>query len=145
MALRRDIGKVTNWFRNLRQTARKRAKKTGSSEEDDDSSSFRDHDMTSGPFSRPVTPSQHSSSSANEDGMDLDDCDLEHRHSDIISDEDYPEAVTPSSEPLPPRLATLKTDISSYPGLDKLSMTQYHGVKVEDALLLLSFHQHVVH
>jgi len=140
-----DVGKVTNWFRNLRQTARKRAKKTGSSEEDDDFSSFREHDMILGPFSRPVTPSQHSSSSANEECMELDDCDHEHRHSDVISDDEYPEAVTPSSEPLPPSVATIKTDLSSYPGLDKLSMTQYHGVKIEDALLLLGFHQHAVH
>jgi len=145
VTLPRDVGKVTNWFRNLRQTARKRAKKTGSSEEDDDFSSFREHDMISGPFSRPVTPSQHSSSSANEEFMELDDCDHEHRHSDVISDEEYPEAVTPSSEPPPPSLATIKTDLSPYPGLDKLSMTQYHGVKIEDALLLLSFHQHAVH
>ena len=141
----RDVGKVTNWFRNLRQTARKRAKKTGSSEEDDDFSSFREHDMALGPFSRPVTPSQQSSSSANDECMELDDCDHDHRHSDVISDEEYPEAVTPSSEPPPPSLATIKTDLSSYPGLDKLSMTQYHGVKIEDALLLLSFHQHAVH
>ncbi|KAF8624219.1 hypothetical protein AX15_005985 [Amanita polypyramis BW_CC] len=140
-----DIGKVTNWFRNLRQTARKRAKKTGSSEEDDDSSSFRGNDAASSTFSRPVTPSQHSTSSLNEESMDLDDCDHELRHSDVISDEDYPEAVTPSPEPQPPVSATLKPGLPSYPGLDKLSMAQYHGVKIEDALLLLSFHQHAVH
>lgn len=139
-----DLGKVTNWFRNLRQTARKRAKKTGSSDEEDDSSSFRG-DMASEPFSRPVTPSQHSTSSANEESMDLDDCDHEQRHSDLLSDEEYPEAVTPSPEPLPPVAAISKAGLSSYPGLDKLSMTQYHGVKIEDALLLLSFHQHAVH
>ncbi|KAK2461474.1 hypothetical protein APHAL10511_005937 [Amanita phalloides] len=139
-----DIGKVTNWFRNLRQTARKRTRKAGSSEEDDDFSSLKEQDVVSGSFSRPVTPSQHSSSSVNEDIMDLDDCDHEERHSDAISDEEYPEAVTPLSEPLPP-VAALKTDLPSYAGLDKLPMTQYHGVKIEDALLLLSFHHHAVH
>jgi len=136
-----DVGRVTNWFRNLRQTARKRAKKTGSSEDDDDSSSLRDHEASTGVFSRPATPS-HSVSSAGDDGMDLDDCDHELHHSDIGSDEEYQEAITPSPEPVTP--ATSKSRLSSYPGLDKLSLTQYHGVKIEDALLLLSFHQHVV-
>ena len=136
------MGRVTNWFRNLRQTARKRAKKTGSSEDDDDSSSLRDREASTGDFSRAVTPSQHSISSANDDGMDLDDCDHELHHSDIGSDEEYQEAITPSPEPVTP--ATSKSRLSSYPGLDKLSLTQYHGVKIEDALLLLSFHQHVV-
>ncbi|KAM6498623.1 homeodomain transcription factor [Amanita muscaria] len=131
-----DLGRVTNWFRNLRQTARKRAKKTGSSEDDDEFASLREH---SGSFSRPATPSQHSTSSANDDGMELDDDHYLH-HSDVGSDEEYQEAITPSPEPL----THSKSDLSSYPGLDKLSLTQYHGVKIEDALLLLSFHQHVM-
>lgn len=88
----RDIGKVTNWFRNLRQTARKRALKA---QEEGDEESLVDYDSASGPMSRASTPPMsrfpsshsyqaypdsvsysHSSSSASVDGdadrMDVD-------------------------------------------------------------------------
>jgi hypothetical protein len=35
LEIRMDVGKVTNWFRNLRQTARKRAKRQGIDDDDD--------------------------------------------------------------------------------------------------------------
>ncbi|PFH52300.1 hypothetical protein AMATHDRAFT_57354 [Amanita thiersii Skay4041] len=151
-----DIGKVTNWFRNLRQTARKRVKRSGSSEEDDDPQNFDAGDMESTFFSRSVTPSQHSSVSANEGHMDVDDSDNELHQSDMGSDDEYQEAVTPSPGPSPLVAATSASsrvsfdkqstvNISSYPELEKTTKTQFPGIRIEDALLLLSFHQHVVH
>ncbi|KAF8640904.1 hypothetical protein AX17_000552 [Amanita inopinata Kibby_2008] len=149
-----DLGRVTNWFRNLRQTSRKRAKKTGSSEDDDDYHSLGGHDKASGPFSRSVTPSQHSSSPI-DDNMELDETYYEVRQSDVGSDDEYQEAVTPSPEPLlstatePARVSigaqSSASDLSSCTDLEKTPTAEFPGVRVEDALLLLSFHQHVVH
>lgn len=75
--------------------------------------------------------------------------------SDIGSDEDYNEILTPSPDdsPAPSPVAaadtvttTIPIDNSTfYAQPEKSSATQYSDIKVEDALLLLSFHQHVVH
>lgn len=75
--------------------------------------------------------------------------------SDIGSDEDYNEILTPSPDdspsPSPAAAAdtvttTIPIDNSTfYAQPEKSLATQYSGIKVEDALLLLSFHQHVVH
>jgi len=148
-----ELGKVTNWFRNLRQTARKRAKKSGSGDDDDDDS-FLGRDPYSTSASRSATPSFGSSSSSlNDDSMDLDDYDMHNAHSDNGSEDDYQEAVTPSPEHSPsPPPASVHTR-NDYPPLealypvqvDKVSARHYSGAKIEDALLLLSFHNHVVH
>jgi len=161
---------VTNWFRNLRQTARKRAKKPG---EDGDT----DSQLNSTTVSRAVTPSFASSSSSGIHDQDM-DTEVESEniddayglargpvHSDAGSDDDeYQEAVTPSPEPSPspplpsygsvgypsaPRtrrgLATgLGIDAVTYAELEKVP-GRISGVKVEDALLLLGFHHHIVH
>jgi Homeodomain len=158
----RDLGKVTNWFRNLRQTARKRAKKGADDDDDDDSN------VHSSPPSRSGTPSFRSSSSSptndQDDQMDLDDAHSAptgHNHgglSDMGSDDEYQEAVTPSPEPSPPppahppipsavpiRLHPVVNPVS-YPELDKASAARFSGIKLDDALLLLSFHhQHIAH
>ncbi|KDR85651.1 hypothetical protein GALMADRAFT_234645 [Galerina marginata CBS 339.88] len=154
-----DVGKVTNWFRNLRQTARKRAKKSGSGDDEEDDS-FLGRDPYSASASRSGTPSFGSSSSSmNDDSMDLDgdDFDMHLAHSDNGSEDDYQEAVTPEPEPSPPPppasvihprndYKSLETVNLPYPvQLDKVSARQFSGVKVEDALLLLSFHHHIVH
>ncbi|KAF8963856.1 hypothetical protein BDZ97DRAFT_1661033 [Flammula alnicola] len=155
-----DVGKVTNWFRNLRQTARKRAKKSGSGDDEDDDS-FLGRDPYSASASRFGTPSFGSSSSSmNDDSMDMDadDYDMHHAHSDNGSEDEFQEAVTPSPEPSPsPPLASVihpRNDYSSrletlnlpYPiQVDKVSAKQFNGIKIEDALLLLSFHHHIVH
>ncbi|KAF8167423.1 hypothetical protein B0H34DRAFT_681811 [Crassisporium funariophilum] len=155
-----DVGKVTNWFRNLRQTARKRAKKGGSGEDDDDDS-FHGRDPYSAFASRSGTPSLGSSSSSmNDDSMDMDadDYDMHHAHSDIGSEDEYQEAVTPSPEPSPspppssiinPRngFSQLETfnHLAYHAEVDKVSAKQFSGIRIEDALLLLSFHQHIVH
>ncbi|KAF7972174.1 hypothetical protein HWV62_18748 [Athelia sp. TMB] len=142
-----DVGKVTNWFRNLRQTARKRAQKTGPD-------AYGGHyDYSS--LSRTGTPSLHShssASSANElnDGMDVDeDYDA---HSDAGSEDEHEEAVTPSPDasPAPGLLKQhinmgMIPDTLPYAQLGKLPpASKCGGVKIEDALLLLSFHKHVV-
>lgn len=83
--------------------------------------------------------------------------------SDIGSDDDFQEVLTPSpgNSPSPPPVATpvritnipsvrnrpnnTVLDQAYYTELEKISATRYSGIKVEDALLLLSFHQHIVH
>lgn len=90
--------------------------------------------------------------------LDVDDYDMHDIHSDIGSEDEYEEAVTPPPEPMPAppsssasssRIAishlTLAIDPASYAELEKVSATQYSGIKIEDALLLLSFHHHIVH
>lgn len=180
-----DLAKVTNWFRNLRQTTRKRALKPG---EDGDTESIQ---LGSGSVSRAVTPSVASSYSLNmheadrmpdqENDVDTDNEDTSaiaipirggvttsvRKHvrvapSDAGSDdEEYQEAVTPSPEPSPlprPRTTAMPTprphqiDVRSginlssidYDRLEKIP-GRLSGVKVEDALLLLGFHHHIVH
>lgn len=171
-----DVARVTNWFRNIRQTARRRAKqaRAGSVSR----SQLRDR-------------SEHDSSSSSsacdeDDAMDLDYEDLMDRELDDWSEEEFQEAVTPSSgvslSPPPakrPRphipvhrgmgsmsvesmgvgliepgafqelekavgMSTVgtPTDDALDPGMNAVTGT---GVKIEDALLLLSFHQHAVH
>jgi hypothetical protein len=99
--------------------------------------------------------------------MDLgDEYDGHHKHvhsahSDNGSEEEHEEAVTPSPEPSPSPLSPPFTaalhhnfhgglgfhaiDPVGYAELDKATAARYSGIKVEDALLLLSFHHHVVH
>ena len=181
MTICRDLTKVTNWFRNLRQTARKRTRKTG---EDGDTDSVQ---LDSASVSRAVTPSFTSSSSSGEHehdhGMEteMDENDRisvpveddayerlvhTHVHSDIGSDDEYQEAVTPPlgsspspspkpsfvpapfiAPPAPHHVAVgagMDIDPVKYAELQKIP-GRISGVKVEDALLLLSFHHHVVH
>jgi hypothetical protein len=138
----RNVGKVTNWFRNLRQTSRKRTKKksarTGDGDDDDDDNFVM---LNSG--SRAGTPFLHSSSSSSaaDDPMDLDGEDY-----DAGSEEEYQEAVTPPPELFhsprrfsPARVSPADLDPASYSHLDK---SAYPGVRIEDAILLLSFALH---
>ena len=94
-----------------------------------------------------------------------------HSHSDINSDEDLPEAVTPSPESSPPPPTVASTSSLALPlahpharetkaSLERysLELARYEsektvvipkqeldtGVKMEDALLLLSFHHGTV-
>ncbi|KAL4070500.1 hypothetical protein J3A83DRAFT_4094497 [Scleroderma citrinum] len=171
-----DVARVTNWFRNIRQTARRRAKQPRAG---------------SLPRSQPRDRSEHDSSSGSsayddDDGMDLDYDDLMDRELDDWSEEEFQEAVTPSSgasiSPPPakrprPHIPVHRgvgsmavesmgvgliepgafqelekavgmsnvgatTDYALDPGVNTVTGT---GVKIEDALLLLSFHHHVVH
>ncbi|KAG6879443.1 hypothetical protein C0992_002574 [Termitomyces sp. T32_za158] len=163
-----DVGKVTNWFRNLRQTARKRDKRSSSADDEDDDS-FNSI-VPSACASRSGSPSFQSYSSSSS-MMELDnDDDMNGVHSDIEGSEDeYQEAVTPPPELVsdltaaaastPPsssssstsssRMAiselTLAIDSASYAELEKATAIRYSGIKIEDALLLLSFHQHIIH
>jgi hypothetical protein len=174
----RDLAKVTNWFRNLRQTTRKRAQKPS---EEGDTESIQ---LESGSISRAVTPSATSSYSFS--GHDADhvpdpehDIDTDTEDTGMITvnssgrkhlrvapsdagtdDEEYQEALTPSPEPSPlphPPTTLLRTsrphqmdvrggiNISpiEYDRLEKIP-GRLSGVRVEDALLLLSFHHHIV-
>lgn len=148
----RDLGKVTNWFRNLRQTTRRRAKKAGSGDEDEDD----DQDVY---FSRSGSPS--SSAGTHEDSVMYDEKVPLHSGSvsDAGSDDEYEEAVTPSSlssrSPPPPLLSRSQTsqvnlnnltlaalESATLAEIDHVSFKS--GIKVEDALLLLTFHHQVV-
>lgn len=175
MPIFRDLGKVTNWFRNLRQTARKRAKRSGGDYDDD---MDEDNDsMYSRAVSRSGTPSLRSSPSSSTNGaadysMDLDRDDVDYhmhdRHSDMASEDEYQEALTPSPDqsrsPSPPpsrrpsnpvtntnntnmdiEWAAVPTPSYDSIGLSKANAARFSGIKIEDALLLLSFHQHIMH
>jgi len=181
----RDLAKVTNWFRNLRQTTRKRALKPG---EEGDTESVQ---LGSGSASRAVTPSVASSYSLNTHDADRvpdqeHDVDTDNEDANAIpipissgettsgrkhvrvapsdagtDDEEYQEAVTPSPEPSPiphppttvipnprPDQIDVRAGINlspiDYDRLEKIP-GRLSGVKVEDALLLLGFHHHIVH
>ncbi|CDO73034.1 hypothetical protein BN946_scf185007.g88 [Trametes cinnabarina] len=186
-----DVNKVTNWFRNLRQSDRKRARQNGSAsaeegELDDDESMDFDDMRSQSSDSRTATPSIASSAVAYvkfeaEERPHLRQhsrgpyarSTLSRSHSEMASDEDtLQEAVTPSPESSPPPSAAVastsslalplphphareaKASIERYP----LEYAQFErekdlpspmpametGVKMEDALLLLSFHHSTI-
>lgn len=117
-----------------------------------------EYDGGSGEVSRAGTPSPSGDSSTasipdDADRMDLDveDADsslnphsMSRSHSDV-SDEEYQEIVTPSPSPPPPAPVKVKghmaSPISEWAEKACLERCAMHGVKMEDALLLLSFHQ----
>ncbi|KAI0783406.1 hypothetical protein C8Q75DRAFT_810990 [Abortiporus biennis] len=196
-----DVGKVTNWFRNLRQTARKRTRKTDGDDDDDDDVSLATYTAFSRDVSRAGSPVNSASASSSTSPRLQDDGDIamddanDHEyprrhaeyldvkveqedkhnsmyshapfsrsHSDMGSDEDDQEAVTPSPSPPPPAFAPAVSqpkrspsdsqtpneyslaavDPLTYAEMEKATAKYQTGVKVEDALLLLSFHHHVV-
>lgn len=174
-----DVGKVTNWFRNLRQTSRKRSKRVseGSDEyEDDDMSGYND--------SRNVSREGSPISIDQPDDYMVTDKHYPHealraklgtgekhsrmythasnsRSSDMASEEDFQEAVTPSpiSSPYPAMPSSTQHPrklVDVYPHQsrrdvaivgDTLSFTDIEkttGIKIDDAILLLNFHNSVV-
>lgn len=177
-----DVGKVTNWFRNLRQSSRKRSKLGSGSDDDDDdvmSVSVYGHDYSRN-VSRAASPASMSSDERDPNAMDTDYTDVrvkaeseqkrhalythpaDSRSSDMASEEDAQEAVTPSpaSSPYPafPIVAQLPQKSTPAPQIRRDSSSTYAvnglspssdmekapaqlptGVRVEDALLLLSF------
>ncbi|KAG2155691.1 hypothetical protein DEU56DRAFT_768682 [Suillus clintonianus] len=172
-----DIGKVTNWFRNIRQTARKRAKRAGVPLPR--APRGRGYQYN---FSRETSSGSSSQEEDEDDAMDLDDEDTMEFDIDERSEEDFQEAVTPGMSPSPPPQKRIRTHVplpmprgvgvesmgvgliepaafqelemavgmsagpSEYVSADTgMHTTTFSGVKIEDALLLLSFHQHVVH
>ena len=208
-----DVGKVTNWFRNLRQTARRRSQRNPDDMDDVDFDdiSVEGHTVYSRDVSRAGSPFPSASPSSislaspdQEDGdvvmqdvearryhepmelkvkLEIEDkhhkmyssAPLSRSHSDMGSEEDYQEAVTPPSEssPLPPfaravpshpverkreivhehphhppasspRELALTVDAITYAEMEKATAKFQTGVRVEDALLLLSFHHNVV-
>lgn len=87
--------------------------------------------------------------------MDADD-DVHHPHSDIGSEDEFQEAVTSPEHSPPPSLSVSNPrsglsrsehfqDLLCHAEIDKAWVEQYSGIKVEDALLLLSFHRYIVH
>ena len=89
---------------------------------------------------RPPLSNEHSSSSDPDTFADGD--------SHMGSEEDVREAVTPSPESSPPPLAApavFSVGVHKTGDVKKVPVKVETGVKVEDALLLLSFHHHVVH
>ncbi|KAG2138701.1 uncharacterized protein EDB93DRAFT_713678 [Suillus bovinus] len=175
-----DIGKVTNWFRNIRQTARKRAKRAGVPLPR--APRGRGYQYN---FSRETSSGSSSQEEDEDDAMDLDDEDTMEFDVDERSEEDFQEAVTPGMSPSPPPQKRIRAHVplpmprggasigvesmgvgliepaafqelemavgmsagpSEYVSADTgMHAATFSGVKIEDALLLLSFHQHVVH
>ncbi|KAI9460464.1 homeobox-domain-containing protein [Lactarius psammicola] len=162
-----DLAKVTNWFRNLRQTTRKRALKPG---EEGDTESIQ---LGSGSASRAVTPSVASSYSLNMHEADR----VPDQEHDVDTDNEDANAIPISSggttsgrkhKPLPPSpepspIPHPPTTVMPNPRPDQIDVRaginlspidydrlekipgRLSGVKVEDALLLLGFHHHIVH
>ncbi|KAF7325410.1 Homeodomain transcription factor [Mycena venus] len=135
-----DLGKVTNWFRNLRQSARKREKKQRRPGASDDGDDFEPVYLSSTSRSRSETPM-----SSVERDMDPEYVRERHvgRHGPVHSsdeEEDAQEAVTPSTSPSPAasparrRLPDLLLE-------EKPAAMASGSVPYEDALLLLSFHR----
>ncbi|KAJ6541877.1 hypothetical protein B0H19DRAFT_1077646 [Mycena capillaripes] len=144
-----DLGKVTNWFRNLRQSARKREKKPESHHHrlgpgtSDDDFEYNDHEpvyLSSTSRSRSETPRTSS--------IERDVADYYGRrrrgpvfpHSTDDEEEEAQEAVTPSSSPSPswgrpPDLVHLDEKAAAQ------AQFSSSGVPYEDAMLLLSFHR----
>ncbi|KAF8921803.1 hypothetical protein CPB85DRAFT_1264558 [Mucidula mucida] len=155
-----DLGKVTNWFRNLRQTSRRRAKKN--EDGDDDYGYSYPHRTESANVSRSTTPSTDFDDDERMDQDYDEDSHMAGPHSDVGSDDEYQEAVTPSPppSPLPPKtkvderseaprhrldLTSLSALALDYAEGEKAAMKFSSGIKFEDALLLVSFSQQYVH
>ncbi|KAJ7729231.1 homeodomain transcription factor [Mycena maculata] len=128
-----DLGKVTNWFRNLRQSARKRERKAGRRAGSDDEYGYGYGEpvyLSSTSRSRSESPDEREGE--NEYGRGR-------RRGEHSSDEEEEaqEAVTPASSsspsPGPPP--------SRRRPPDEKPTTQF-SVPYEDALLLLGFHRH---
>ncbi|KAJ7146239.1 hypothetical protein C8R44DRAFT_756948 [Mycena epipterygia] len=148
-----DVGKVTNWFRNLRQSARKREREKrgrggaggggGSADDDEEEFGFGygdgDGDGYSG--SEPVYLSETSRSSRMS-SVDREDARYRgrrgHGHGHSSDDDEAQEAVTPSPSPSPSRGRS--PDLVH---LDEKALAQQFAGRVpyEDALLLLGFHR----
>lgn len=154
----RDIGKVTNWFRNLRQTARKRAERSHHEDGDYENMDYDESAPTSMVGTPLFTPSASSYSSSMDDDvdrMDLDTGRYYQHQSDVGSEEDDQEAVTPP----PPPPQRRRMDVSFLTGSnDDLHISSvvkqepraspapsFAPPSVEDALLLLSLRKQVVH
>ena len=165
-----DVIKVTNWFRNLRQTTRKRAQRSmgafGEEDHDDVNSVYSGY-LPSTSVSRDGSPVRGSSQDPAthqdgymEDGMTVDrdghyqsrrykrGYTQNHKPPQLIHSDDEEqkwEAVTPS--PSPPRSPThvlplLGIDPVVYAEIEKESAKYGPGINVEDALLLLAFQRH---
>ncbi|KAJ7654715.1 hypothetical protein B0H17DRAFT_1099689 [Mycena rosella] len=125
-----DLGKVTNWFRNLRQSARKREKKrsggTGSEEDEFE-------------YGEPVylSSTSRSASASRSETPSVEYAGRGRRLHSSDDEEDAQEAVTPSSSPSPGR--GRPPDLMQ---LDDKAVARFSGrVPYEDAMLLLSFHR----
>lgn len=160
-----DVVKVTNWFRNLRQTTRKRAQRSmgafGEEDHDDVNSVYSGY-LPSTSVSRDGTPIRYTSQGPTmhhdgymEDGMAVDQDGhyqsrrYNHQPPQLVHSDDEEqkwEAVTPS--PSPPRSPTntlpfrLGIDPVIFAEIEKESAKYDSGINVEDALLLLSFQRH---
>ncbi|KAK7064215.1 distal-less homeobox 3 [Favolaschia claudopus] len=144
-----EVVKVTNWFRNLRQSARKRAKKAGRQQDSEDDLDYTDGGASpsvSTPVSRAGSPS--SSSLEQEDGISRHLRLPEHVHSsdDEEEDEEPPEeAVTPSQSPSPTSSpARVRKVDSNLPAalqeaVRQMAKEEKYRDLVADVLLLLEF------
>lgn len=147
----RDVTKVTNWFRNIRQTSRRRESQRPSVGGSDSGGEEYDNFASA---SRSPSPAYISAPS--DDGMDVYDEEIIPRvgGSDGVSDEEYQEALTPSPESSPKstrrqfesHAEALFIAINSVERAQtsEVAAVSKHGVHVEDAMLLLSFHRNIV-
>ncbi|KAJ7292832.1 homeodomain transcription factor [Mycena rebaudengoi] len=141
-----DIGKVTNWFRNLRQSARKRERKLNGGGSDDDLDSTDRHGSVYSSSSRSVSVSRSDTARLfDRDGYERRPRFPIHSSDD---DEEAQEAVTPSPSPSPApspsHVHYFNPDSADLAGLDQKTTARFSGIRVEDALLLLGFHRHSV-
>ncbi|KAJ7610985.1 homeodomain transcription factor [Roridomyces roridus] len=132
-----DLGKVTNWFRNLRQSARKRARGHGGTMTAGSFSDDEHHDGVGTVYLSSPSRSRSETPAAPEE------CERDPRGRGRVfhssDDDDESEAVTPSSSPplSPNELVVDHRDRDNTKGQGHLTSVPY-----EDALLLLGFHRH---
>ncbi|KAJ7492158.1 homeodomain transcription factor [Mycena latifolia] len=129
-----DLGKVTNWFRNLRQSARKRERKStlgrGAGAGGSDDEYENDHE-----YGGVYLSSTSRSASASRSETPSVECALLRRQHSSDEEEDAQEAVTPASSPPPGRGRPPDLHMR---GDDKALFSR---VPYEDAMLLLGFHR----
>ncbi|KAJ7044944.1 homeodomain transcription factor [Mycena alexandri] len=147
-----DLGKVTNWFRNLRQSTRKREKSRRGSPEDDDEDDFGYGygESNSNNDSEPAYLSSNRTSRSRSETPSV-ERGYPQLPSHSHSSEEEQEAVTPSPSPSPsasPSRGHRPLDLAHLvhpedkPIGQAYTQTQFSGrVPYEDALLLLTFHR----
>ncbi|KAJ6610888.1 hypothetical protein B0H10DRAFT_396959 [Mycena sp. CBHHK59/15] len=161
-----EIGKVTNWFRNLRQSARKREKKLGRRHGgggSDDDFDYNDGYGTgfyspsaSASASRSATPSSSSLERGDRRGRlrrhvrlhssDEDDEEEDEEYAEEVVTPSPSESPSPTSSPSHARIlgssaaAALHDDLIGMTDVNEKAVARYPRIPYEDAMLLLSFY-----
>lgn len=122
--------KVTNWFRNARQTAKKRARVAQSAPPEDSDMEVERHEIASAPIHRPTIPVLSITPSRAEQSPDA----PRHRSSEHMDVDDYDDSAHTGSDydgPITPSPSSLTQPL--YGAANKMT-----AANVDEAALLLS-------